>query len=738
MRDTGFRRAAFFILLLCFVMRLGFLVFGDVLPVMWDARRYAAGAIGLISLVDSSGPGEPATEREDRYRFKHYYEKYIQGEQIDWLSYAPHSLSQAREELFISGPLYPAVLAALFLASPVEDFTVARVLGIILDTLALLLLLAVGVRLVGRFAALLAALVYAVYFPFILASSMLLLETSTTLLILLTLYLLVRAVEANSNRTLVCAGLVAGALILNKPTAMLLAIPFAAGSYFYTRGSWPPRVFVHRMLYFITPAVVILIAWGIVASTYYGQPTLRDPEYAEANLRQSTSIVNEGYGLDRVDESFWTRSVSEDILSNPTGFAGLVIKKFDRLWRRPYNDFRQSFLIPYAATEFLHLAVVVLGLVGLLVLLRTDLGRGAWPLLLIAYYTGIHVIFHSVSRYNFQAMPMVLLAAAFFVVTTREACRKNKAGARCLLAAFLLLVAWLFDASWINAVFGSGLNERLVALAVAIRAALFFAGLTLLFGVLRTQCPRLGRFAIPLAATVVVTLSGIATVFPRDRWAEFPCRLSDGAMKAGTRIFISDFRPVNSGDFLAVVADIKAGPAPAESFTIRLDSAACEYTAGQPPMTDYFYPKPTYDYYARFIPMGTDEFRQWVYCPVDAGAVRRSLADNGYVDVAAVFHEANDSPDAAITLWGQYETGRETPFIPHYRITSIERFVHEDAPRIRLAVKYLSDSTVSYYIGRDESDIRGGGDLSPRAGRQTGRYNLYLMHFRPDGEVLIY
>ncbi|MCK4633112.1 MAG: glycosyltransferase family 39 protein, partial [candidate division Zixibacteria bacterium] len=215
------KRWIFGILIVSAIFRIGFVASGDVLPVMWDARRYTTAALGLISYVDTSATQLVADEREGRYQFKHYYEKYIQGEQIKWFHYTPHSLTQARDELFVSGPLYPFFLAIIFFLAPIADFTFARLFGIVLDLLSNWLLILVALRLVGRRAAVIAGCLYAAYFPFVLASSMLLLETSTSFLILLTMYCLIRAFEDDRRKLYIVAGILTGLLILNKPTAML-------------------------------------------------------------------------------------------------------------------------------------------------------------------------------------------------------------------------------------------------------------------------------------------------------------------------------------------------------------------------------------------------------------------------------------------------------------------------------------------------------------------------------------
>ncbi len=739
MLDAPFRRTVYIILLIALLLRAGFLVFGDVLPVMWDARRYAAGALALIALVDHSGPAADATEAEDRARFAYYNDKYIQGEQINWLAYKPHTMTQARGELFISGPLYPAALAIIFWASPVADFTVARAFGILLDLLALLLLIAVGRRLVGRTAALLAGAFYAVYFPFILASTMLLLETSTSLLILVALYCLIRGAETNSRRALIWAGLASGALVLNKPTAMLLAVPFVIGYYFYTRGEWPTRTFVNRLLWFVAPLAVVFIAWGAVASSYYGQLTLRDPEYASANLRQSTSIEFEGYMLDKAESDFWTRSITEPILNDPIGFAGLLVKKFDRLWRRPFNDFQRSFVIPYEAQEVFHLLLVVVGLLGLLMLIRVEFRHAAWPLLIVGYYTAIHLVFHSVSRYNFQAMPMLMLTAAWAVVMTIRAWSEVRWAApiRLVVAVSLVVLGWLFSPSWINAFFDSGINETMVVLVLVLRAVLIFLGLVLAFRVLNAYRP-VGRYLIPIAVTLIIGGTAASNALARNEWDEFACRLDTPAKRAGTRIYISRLEEVKNGELLAMVLDINSGAGRQNTFSIGLDSLSREYVGGKGALLRLFYPKPTYRFYAQFIPMGIEEFRQYAIVPISDSIVRADLARHGYIDIWAAINDRQPEPNNFINVYGQFPTSGNIHFIPGWRFNSIERFEHEGDPRIRYPVKYSSDSTVSYYIGRNDNDFAAGGDLSPSPGLQTGRYNIFLMHFKPDGSVLVY
>ena len=735
MHDSKFRTAVFIIIAVSVLLRLGFRVFGDVLPVMWDARRYAAAGLALISYVDDSGTTqEPREEREDRYQFKHYYDKYLQGEKIEWLMYTPHSLSLAREEIFFSGPLYPLILATVMFLSPVADFTIIRLVGIGFDVLANLLLMLVAFRLIGRRAAVLAGAIYAAYFPFIMTSTMLLLETSTGLLILLTLYLLLRGSESNRLRPLILAGLCTGGLVLNKPTAMLLVVPFMIGWAIYTRGNWRTSLFVNRSLFYLTPVAVVFIGWTAIASSHYGEIALRDPEYAGANIRQSSSMLYEGYDLDRVEPGFWERPYLQNIADDPVGYGGLLIKKFDRLWTRPYNDFRKDFILPAKGNEFFHLVVVVAGLLGLLLLLRNNLKSGAWPLLIIGYYTGIHLIFHSISRYNFQAMTMVMLGAAYGLILLGESWQKKERLTGIFAALAVLLAAWLIDPHWFNAVTGAGLSRFVVILMVLLKGALLLYGLILLV----KPVFRFGRARLVIPATVAffITIVGASNTLSRNDWAEFKCPLTNPQTKAGIRLHISNLPPVAENDLLALMIDINAAEdtEPKPRFTLGLGERTQNFTLGEPPLSQGFYPKPTYRFYSQFIPMPTTRFRQYAAVPLDPSAVRNQLERLGYFEVWL-----STDADNAVNLWGKMPADSEDKhYIPGWRFSSIERFVHEDDPRIRYPVKYLSDSTVSYYIPRTQTNPAAGEDLSPLAGKQTGRYNIFLMHFKPDGSVRVY
>ena len=739
MRDSSYKRLVYVILIVAVIMRFGFLLSLKVLPVMWDARLYASAALGLISYVDTPHDEVSDSEEEGRAQFLAYHDEYINGEQIEWLSYKPPTLSEARELIFLGGPLYPATLAIVFSLAPVEDFTVARILGILMDLFSTILVIGIGYRLIGRSAALVAGALYAVYFPFTLTSTMLLLETSTAFYTLLSVYLLLRAVEDDHRKQYIFAGIVAGLLILNKPTAALLFIPLGFGLFLYGWKQRPTPTVVNRVLLFTAPALIFFVGWISVTSAQYGQLTLSDPEYSSANLKSSSSVKWEGYDLDRVEDDFQSRTLWGEVSGDPVGFIVLLAKKFDRLWTQPYNDFRRSIFLPAKFFDWLHIVVVVSGMIGLLVLMLQAPRSVIWPWMVILYYTAVHLVFHSVSRYNFVAMPFLIFGAAWLIweIGWRFTQGRSRPKYRIVLALILLVAAWLIDHGWVNASLGAGLSAALVLVSIAVRFILLATGVWILLCAIELKS-KTGRFLVTLAVVLFTVVPLATSTFARDAWSEFRCTIEDPGVKAGTRIYISVPPTVAADELLAAVIDMNSGPRRKNTFSVWLNSDSTEFVQAQQPLRSLFYPKPTYRFYSLLIPIEIEQFRQYVHIPLDANRIISSIDSLGYVDLAVAINARFAEENNFVSIYGAFPTSDSAAYIPSMRFTSIERFVERRDPRIRYWVEFFSDSAKSYYIPRDAGQYPENRDLSPSPGYQYGRYNMYLIHYKPDGSFDVY
>jgi len=725
------------ILIVALALRLGVLLFNVNLPVMWDARRYVGAAIALLSYIDNSGPVVMEDTESDREAFDFYYHKYIQGEQIEWLYYQPTRLQGARDDIFFSGPLYPAVLAILFAVSPVSDFTVARLFGIAGDVLALWLLVLISTRLVGRRASLVAGLLYAVYFPFVLTSTSLLLGSSTNLLLLGAVLLAIRAVENDRGRPLVWAGLLLGLLVLNKPTAMLLSLPVLVGLYFYSRNIWSCRKFAFRSLGLIIPLAVIMLSWFAVSSVKYGRPALRDPDYSGANIRQSSSLKYEGYNLDQVEPEFWQRKPYDDLFKKLPDYVGLFAKKFERLYSRPYNDFERHLILPPGGQELIHLVIIVFGLLGLLHLLSRDLTKAIWPLVIVSYYTGIHLIYHSINRYSFNVLPFVMICAAGMIVVLWDRSFSGSQKERRLIWIGIgaLLTAWGVQPGLLDLIHIPMTEPAVWGLFIIKIALLGFAA----FLFLRES----GEVKRYILAGVFALVSG-ATVWSqelsRNAWGEFSADLSNPGQKAGTRIFCSNFLQPAAGERFFLALDLDIPDRLDSGYRLGINNNDWTFPAGYDDPTDFFFTKTdVYQAYARFVRKSLTWFRQYRLMALPVEIVQDGFTKDGYLDISVQI-PTSSLPGQSLSLHGSRNCGSDSVYIPSPEAAdaSIERWVHRKDARIRIPVDFLSDSTISYYITDNQPNLSKDQDLGTSSGRQTGRYNIFLIRVEQDNEFTVY
>lgn len=724
------------VLVIAAIMRVGFLCSGEVLPVMWDARRYVAAAIGIISYFDDSGP-EPATNNEaDREVFLYYYDKYVQGEKIDWMYYPPHRLRAARAEIFFAGPVYPAVVAAIIAVAPAHDFTVVRIFGLILDLLSNMLLMIVVVRLCNHRAALIAGLAYAIYFPFVLMSSMLLLETSTSFLLLLTMALMLRALRSETLLgPIVLAGISAGLLALNKPTAQLLFVPLYAGLYLIAPGRHGgPRL--KWMIPAVVPVLLIIGGWVTATSIKYGQLAVRDPAYAATNLRQSSSIDFEGYDLDNVEPGFSQREVYPDILERFPNYLGLFAKKFERLYSRPYNDFEISYLLSARAWVHVHELFLFLGLVGLVLVVRERGRFAAWPIMIVLYYTGLHIVFHSINRYSFNAIPMLFVGTGFLVDHLIRSVSLSLQMRRLVAIAIGMgLLGWLMDHSWWLQL-GMSLSLSVVIGVLIVKLCLLSgsAWAMLSAGAARPTGWRHFTCLAPIAVTLILMI--FMPVLSRDGWTEFRTPLQQSGDRAGIRLHISNLAKIGDEDLLAVLVDIDATAGADIPFSVSVNNRTQKYWLGEQPLARYFYPKKVYAEYARLKEISTDAIRRYAIIPVKRDSIQLVLDSIGFIEIEISPNYRTDDREDQLSIYGNYPTGLQSQFIPSPRHISVERYVDRQDPRLRQTVNFLSDSTDSYYIASGDSETTS--DLSPLPGFQEGRYNIFLVGFKRSGQLLVY
>jgi len=513
-----------------------------------------------------------------------------------------------------------------------------------------------------------------------------------------------------------------------------------AAAYFVYSGDSELKVRLRRISLFIIPVVGVFFVWLGIASVKYGQLALRDPAYVESNLRQSSSTKFEGYDLDAISNDFWTRETYTGLFTNLGDYLGLAVKKFDRLWGAPFNDLHRSFIFSSGTHDRWHQFLVLTGLIGMMVLALRGAPMAGWLVFIAGYYTLIHVILHSVARYNFNAMPLVLIGSSFALVEIgRSILGRRELLMKVIIPAVALsFVAAAIDYQWINTIFGIALSRASVAGELVVKSVLIIAAVHLIGRLLLEGQNTLRCLLLPIVAGVLIMSVTWTTALTRDNWAEWECRLDDPAKKAGTRFYISDTQAIAGEAPLLLAIDITASKGRTGTYTVSVGNLAQQFVVGSKPETRDFYFKPSYSYAPAQAGLGMEQLRQYAMINLTSSMVQPFLQKDGFVDISVAVDSLTAPGTDFITLYGRYLPDAYEAYIPSVRYTSLERWSVEGDPRIRVLTKFASDSAKSYYIERNASPEPGVQDLSPSPGKQTGRYDIFLVQWRNDSTVAIY
>ncbi|MBN2226585.1 MAG: glycosyltransferase family 39 protein [candidate division Zixibacteria bacterium] len=733
------RRIPLILAAVCVFMRLVFVFATEPIPVMWDARIYSSAGIGLIHAVSEGGGfGHPETLSAadsvvSRNLFLRSLNSHIRGEKIEWLYYAVPTLAEAQDYVFLSGPVYPAWLGLIFLQGIGGDFVAVRVVNCFLDGLSALLLMLIALRLFGRRAAVIAGVMYILSLPFTLLCGMVSPDQITILLILAALYNLIAWYDDHKTRRIYLTGLFLGLLVLTRPTATLLCLPFLAGFLFDLRRDLKSAAVM--TLRALLPYVAVVLPWVLFATAYFGVLTVRDPDYSEANLRSSSSIQYDGYDLDYTAPDFWLYSIGDTIAGDLPGYAHLLIKKFIRLWAQPYNDFAQSFLQSPEAGRIVHVIIVLFGLFGIFYFMRHRRPGPVYLLLIPLYYTIVHMVFHSLARYNLNAMPLVMIASAGAMAAGYDYLKKLKLSlnnGKHIRIAIGVVVAVLLVFCLPSSIGARLFNGETGMAVVLILKAVILIGLFLFSGWLAwnegVQIGTIRVLMIPmLILLVVITVAGGTS----DGWAEWKCRLERPEQKAGVRVYVpADYR-LQPNELVRIGIDLIGGPDSKNVFDVTIGDRRVTLQAGKPPLTNFYYKKMTYPVFERLRRMDREQMRFWSFVVIEPETFNTLADRDGYVKVELSASETLVRDGGYIDLFGNYTlegTGRV--MIPDLNYSSIERFVEKGDPRIWVKYALCSDSVVSYYSDDAHTGRADRVDLSPAWGVQSGRYRIYIEAMR--------
>ncbi len=714
------RRPIFWIVVLCLLLRVGYVFSGAPTPVQFDARIYVSCALTLPLAVAHPSILFNAQARES-INFDLLYADVLRGETVNWLYYKPPSFTDALESVFFAGPVYPAVLSVLFWPDWWPDFAAARVANAVFDAATCIFLFWILMMTVGKVAAHLGAFLLAVYPGFIIKCGELNLEPLSAMLTVLAVALSISAIVHHRPRRFFGAGLVLGILLLTKAASSGLIVFLGLGiivAFWRER-----RKIVPSLARLAVGFAIPVLPWVALIWVHFGVPGVRDPGYGAANFRSSNTLPDRGYDLDRAREDFWTYPVWQAIVSQPGEYIKLYVEKFYRLWNRPYNDYRIPLLTGVTAQTWFHRLLVLLAVIGMFFWPnRQNRGAAIIAVAAVVYMSVLHTIWHSLSRYALPAMPLVIAAATIGAAEIRRGLAKNVSFLRwggLGLAVLVNYLAW----GWLNvglvlAVAGFLAPATAQFLVVLVRAAVLAGDIFLV-------CRWLGWSRRIVYLFGVGLLAGQAILWvksvPREHWVEWSTKLYHPSQVVERVIHVPqdyDWRVFKS---VFLVLDLQAGGGTDFTLHVQADTTVFSFPGGE--FTGYFYAKPAYQPFLQAYGLKQEQIRQWV----DLSIRRRHvmpLTVEGQLTVR-VWVSGGDPEKNFVRLYGDYRLGDwkdwEGPTFFH---ASVERLYEEDDPRIWENIPRELVAAENRRIGPEGTDIY---DLSEEPGVQSGDYRILIL-----------
>jgi hypothetical protein len=320
-------------------------------------------------------------------------------------------------------PLYPYLLAGLFLVVGGPSIAWAQALNVAIGLGVVFLTIRVGARLGGRRAGIIAGLLVAL-FPPIIANDVVLLTEPLSLLILLGCILALL-----DGRWLV-AGLLIGALVLARPSAQFLVVAIVLWLWLSRRRAAPV---LRPVLLIVAGTLLVVAPWLVRNRVEMGDATLVTSNGFNVAALYSPQAIETGAFVDPVrderfgdhrfsqlDEIVWQRELQDLAWRNVVDHPSVLVRVAQRNVAA-YFELRPSFNVkaeeldgrnPAVRTWALPLvyANLVVGTVGLVRLRRT--AGGQLLIVLAGYFVLSSVFLIAVPRVRAPVDLILCLATA--------------------------------------------------------------------------------------------------------------------------------------------------------------------------------------------------------------------------------------------------------------------------------------------------------------------------------------
>lgn len=331
-------------------------------------------------------------------------------------------------------PVYPLVVATMYLVSGSNDPLTAKIAQVLFSLLLCGLICILGQKFFNEKVGLLAAALFAIDGIFIYFTAQVLSDILFALLVLAGVMVLKRGLDSHNWADFGWAGLFIALATQTKGTSILLPVFLAAALLIAGR-----KNLGKYLLVFLTVYVLALLPWTvrnyqwfnrvIISSTNGGQnlleannPYLKFSELGNWPVYSDLVIMNPEYSAPpKLNEAEWDRFLRgkavDFIVHNPGRVLILSAAKFIKYWT-PWPVYPWPF--PVLLMAFLTQGLAVIAGVAGIWLLRKDWRQNILPLGLILYFTLMHLVFFAMIRYRMVIMPYLYIFAAYVLLLLKD------------------------------------------------------------------------------------------------------------------------------------------------------------------------------------------------------------------------------------------------------------------------------------------------------------------------------
>lgn len=645
--------------------------------------------------------------------------------------------SKLHNYLILDGPLVPVLGSALFLflkqTPTIDNWFTFILFESLFHALAAGLLVSLTYKLSGRpLASALTGLAWALYPAAILGSDSFLGEVPAAALVLLYMRLLVGLIETTRGLLIplslaLVAGFTAAALFSSKP-ALILCLAATTVIALVLRRKAGLRAQTLMLAGLAGGASLVLGPWLAYTHGSTGEYLIAARRQPTFNASKGSDVDSDGWGMlpySLTQKRFPEQGGAVNCLltlwkEQPAASLNLALRKPERLWMTPWNDFHHFCLaLSPRAQTWLHQLLVVLAGIGLMllpVLLRTYKSKSARfilasaPLVILGHMA--YVPFETLARYGLSAMPMffILAAAACSFSAAGHRLKQLVLAATCgMLAVFAANFDWLPLLSilpnlWL--MLGTATLLQIAALAIYLRRALAISPTYL-----PTVCLK-GSQTLALSLGLVIGAILTAHLLYEREAREWTCTLKKGE-RIERRVFIDKF--AGNKSLLIIDAD-----AYIDTAKIKINGRSLQGPTENPMklVKSWCDLERLQFMFACMHGHNIQEIRQWRALPIGDGLIKA-----GQENIITL--EAG----APVTIYGSYDSPWGGAAYAHsFNAISTGRLLNEITGKEGRVITTAVHPRPAHCL------YQGQEDLSPTLGKQSGSYKLYILESTPAPE----